>query len=130
MVVLGENLLRLPISNQTRRFAKVLLAATRPQDASPRELHRFRRRTEPWGLSALAFLGATDLYDPLREARASEPPEPLLRGDDLLHLGIPRGPEIGKVLDLVEEERAAGTISTREEALALVEREGGSSPST
>jgi hypothetical protein len=130
VVVLGENLLRLPISNQTRRFAKVLLAATRPQDASPRELHRFRRRTEPWGLSALAFLGATDLYDPLREARASEPPEPLLRGDDLLHLGIPRGPEIGKLLDLVEEERAAGTISTREEALALVEREGGSSPST
>jgi tRNA nucleotidyltransferase/poly(A) polymerase len=130
VVILGENLFRLPISNETRRFARVLLAAERPRDASPRELHRFRRRTEPWGLSALAFLGATDLYDPLREARASDPPQPLLRGDDLLGLGIPRGPEIGRLLELVDEERAAGTISTREEALALVRRDEGSSPST
>jgi hypothetical protein len=123
VVIFGENLFRLPISNETRRFARVLLAATRPQDDSPRELHRFRRRTEPWALSALAFLGATDLYEPLREARANEPPEPLLRGDDILALGIPPGPDVGRLLALVAEERAAGTISTREEAVELVERE-------
>jgi hypothetical protein len=50
----------------------------------------------------------------------AEPKEQLLRGDEL---GIPAGPEIGRLLDLVAEERAAGTISTREEALQLVERE-------
>ena len=33
------------------------------------------------------------------------------------------GPEIGRLLELIAEERAAGTISTREEAVALVERE-------
>jgi tRNA nucleotidyltransferase/poly(A) polymerase len=120
VVVFGENLTRYPISNELRRFARTLLAAEHPADDSPRELHRFRRRTEPWALSALAFLGATDLYEPLRTARANEPSEPLLRGDEL---GIAPGPEVGRLLALVEEERAAGTISTREEALALVERE-------
>jgi hypothetical protein len=34
---------------------------------------------------------------------------------------------VGRLLDLVEEERAAGTISTREEALELVRRERASS---
>jgi hypothetical protein len=56
----------------------------------------------------------------VQAARVAEPKEPLLRGDEL---GIPPGPEIGRLLDLVAEERAAGTISTREEALQLVERE-------
>jgi hypothetical protein len=46
--------------------------------------------------------------------------EPLLRGDEL---GVPPGPEIGGLLELIAEERAAGTISTREEALELVRRE-------
>ena len=49
----------------------------------------------------------------------SEPAEPLLRGDEL---GLPPGPEVGRLLELIAEERAAGTISTREEALELVRR--------
>jgi hypothetical protein len=36
---------------------------------------------------------------------------------------VPPGPEIGRLLELIAEERAAGTISTREEALELVRRE-------
>jgi hypothetical protein len=123
VVVFGENLKRLPISNDLRRLAGTLLRAERPADASPRTIHRFRRRTEPWALSALAFLGATDLYEPVRAARAAEPPEPLLRGDDVLALGVPAGPEVGRLLELVAEERAAGTIATRDEALDLVRRE-------
>ena len=87
---------------------------------SPRAVHRFRRATEPWALTALAFLGATDLYEAVRASQAAEPDEPLLRGDEL---GLPPGPEIGRLLELIAEERAAGTISTQEEALRLVERE-------
>jgi hypothetical protein len=123
VVVFGERLLALPVSNELRRFARTLLAAERPADDSPRTIHRFRRRTEPWALSSLAFLGATDLYDAVRAARAAEPSEPLLRGDDVLALGVPAGPEVGRLLELVAEERAAGTIATRDEALELVSRE-------
>jgi hypothetical protein len=120
VVVFGANLGRYPISRELARFARTLLAAERPADDSPRQIHRFRRRTEPWALSALAFLGAPDLYEAVRTARASDPAEPLVRGDEL---GVPPGPEVGRLLELVAEERAAGMISTREEALALVERE-------
>jgi hypothetical protein len=82
---------------------------------------RFRRATEPWALDAARFVGAgKELESAIEEARMRDPAEPLLRGDEL---GLPPGPEIGRVLALVEEERAAGTISTAEEALALVRRE-------
>lgn len=120
VVVLGENVERYPVSNELKRLARTLLRAERPEDASPRAIHRFRRATEPWALTALAFLGAGDLYEAARAARVAEPKEPLLRGDEL---GLPPGPEIGRLLDLIAEERAVGTISTREEALQLVERE-------
>jgi tRNA nucleotidyltransferase/poly(A) polymerase len=123
VAVFGESLFRLPISNEQRRFARTLLRAERPPDDSPREVHRFRRATEPWALSALAFLGATDLYDAVRAARAADPSERLLTGEDVLALGVPPGPEVGRLLELVAEERAAGAISTREEALELVRRQ-------
>jgi len=122
VVVFGENIERFPISNEFRRFARTLLAARRPVDDSQRMIHRFRRATEPWALEALAFLDAGDLADAVHAARADDPAEPLLRGDEL---GIPPGPEVGRLLELVDEERAAGTISTREEALELVRRELG-----
>jgi tRNA nucleotidyltransferase/poly(A) polymerase len=123
VVIFGEALLRLPISNELRRFARTLLQAQRPPDDSPRQIYRFRRATEPWSLSALAFLGATDLYDAVRAAHAAAPSQTLLRGEDVLALGVEPGPQVGRLLELVEEERAVGTISTPEEAVALVRRE-------
>jgi tRNA nucleotidyltransferase/poly(A) polymerase len=120
VAVFGERLQGFPISNDLRRLARTLLVAERPADGSPREIHRFRRRTEPWALSALAFLGATDLYDAVRVARAEDPAEPLLRGEDVLELGVEPGPEVGRLLELVAEERAVGTIATRKDALELV----------
>jgi hypothetical protein len=123
VVVFGERLRRFPISNALRRLARTLLAAARPLDGSSRAVHRFRRQTEPWALTALAYLGATDLYEPVRAARAVEPAEPLLRGDDLLDLGVEPGPELGRLLELVAEERAVGAVGTREEALELVRSE-------
>ena len=120
VTVFGANVRRLPISNELRRFANVLLRAAPPADDSPREIHRFRRATEPWAVSALAFLGATELYDVVLAARAAEPTAPLLRGEDVLALGVEPGPRVGELLELVAEERAVGTISNRDEAIALL----------
>jgi len=122
VAVFGDALRRFPVSNETKRYAGALLRATWPEDASPRSIHRFRRDTEPWALDALVFVGAPELADNVKAARENEPAEPLLRGDEL---GLPPGPEIGRLLELIAEERAAGTISTREEALKLVRRESG-----
>ena len=117
--VFGGGLPRLPISNELRRYASALLRAERPPDDSPRALHRFRRMTEPSAADALAFLDALDLAPALERSRAADPAEPLLRGDEL---GVPPGPEIGRLLELIAEERAAGSIATREQALELVRR--------
>jgi hypothetical protein len=124
VAVFGKRLAAFPISRELRRYAHTLLRASRP-DPSARGIHRFRRATEPWALHALAFVGAPELAGPVEVARREEPAEPLVRGDEL---ELPPGPEIGRILAAIDEERAAGTISTREEALALARRlaEGGS----
>lgn len=116
VVVFGDNLARLPISNELKRYSAALRRARRPEDPSPRSIHRFRRYTEPWALDALAFVGAPELAAVVEAARLDDPPAPLVRGDEL---GLEPGPAIGRILGVIEEERAAGTISTREEALAL-----------
>jgi len=52
-----------------------------------------------------------------------EPPK-LVDGDDLMSaLGIPPGPRLGELLELVREAQAAGELTTREEAIALARRE-------
>jgi Poly A polymerase head domain len=116
----GDDLRRLPVSNELKRYARALRRAKAPANGSARELHRFRRATEPWALDALAYVGAEEHARDVEDARAVAATEPLVRGDEL---GLPRGPEIGRLLALIEEERAAGTISTREEALELARRE-------
>jgi tRNA nucleotidyltransferase/poly(A) polymerase len=118
VAVFGDSLGRLPVSNELRRYASALLRAELPPDLSARSIHRFRRATEPWATDAARLAGGgADLERAIEEARARDPAEPLLRGDEL---GLPPGPEIGRWLDRIAEERAAGTISTREEALDLV----------
>jgi len=120
VAVFGEHLARLPVSNELRRYASALLRAEAPSEVTRRSVFRFRRATEPWATDAVRFvLGGEELERAIEEARQNDPAEPLLRGDEL---GLPPGPEIGRLLALVEEERAAGTISTREEALELVRR--------
>ena len=89
---------------------------------SAREIFRFRRATEPWALDALAFVGAEQFSDAVLKARAVDPDAPRLRGDEL---GLPPGPEIGRLLAEIEEERAAGTIATKEDALGYAPRHTG-----
>jgi hypothetical protein len=118
VVFLQDSLGLLPISRELRRYAVALLRSSPSPDASARSLHRFRRVTEPWAREALAFHGRLDLEPALEQSRAADA-EPLLRGDEL---GLPPGPAVGAMLELIAEERAAGMISTREEALELVRR--------
>jgi Poly A polymerase head domain/Probable RNA and SrmB- binding site of polymerase A len=120
VLVFGRELERLPISTDLRRLGRRVLGATAPTDDSPRAIHRFRVATEPFALEALAYLDAEELVPAVEAARAAEPAEPLLRGDEL---GVGPGPEVGRLLARIAEERAAGTIRTREDALRLVERE-------
>ena len=116
VAVFRERFELLPVSNELRRYGQTLLTASPPEGPSPREIHRFRRSTEPWALEALAFVGAPELAGPVEAARRADPREPLVRGDEL---GIAPGPEVGRILAAIDEERAAGTISTRDEALEL-----------
>jgi poly(A) polymerase len=59
------------------------------------------------------------LVDKLVELKDKPPvPPPLITGNDLLTLGIPEGPVIGRILKSVQEKTLNGEISTREEALA------------
>jgi len=50
-----------------------------------------------------------------------DPPQ-LLRGSDLLAMGIPAGPEIKRLLEAVRQAQWDDRIQTREEALALVQK--------
>ena len=119
--VFGNRLRTLPVSNELRRFEAALRRAEPPGDDA-RSIHRFRRATEPWALEALAFVDALELRDAVEEARSSDPREPLVRGDEL---GLPPGPEIGRLLSEIDEERAAGTIASREDALDYARRHAG-----
>jgi len=90
VAVFRERLRALPIANETKRYLTVLLRAEPPEGHSARAVHRFRRATEPWALDALAFVGAAEVAPLVEEARATEPVEPLVRGDEL---GLPPGPD-------------------------------------
>ncbi len=49
-------------------------------------------------------------------------PPPLITGDDLIALGVKRGPQYKELLDAVREAQLEGIITTREEAIELVKR--------
>ena len=128
----ARRLVRLPARVRVRRPSPLApdLAEPRPlrahaasRRASGRvtraAIHRFRRATEPWATDALAFLGLPELVPAIEEARANDPAAPLLRGDEL---GLPPGPR-SEAARSHRRERAAGTLTTREEALELVRRE-------
>jgi len=52
--------------------------------------------------------------------RAEGPVPPLVRGDELsAELGIRPGPQLGRLLALIDEARFAGEVTTPADALAL-----------
>jgi poly(A) polymerase len=53
-------------------------------------------------------------------------PPPLITGYDVMGLGYPSGPKIGKILTLIREKQIGGEIRTREEALKVLKERFGS----
>jgi hypothetical protein len=85
------------------------LAATRPLDTEPR-----------WTVAQAIVVR-------VMQACLAEPqvvdPTPLVDGRDLIEaLGVGEGPVVGYLIHAVREEQAAGSVRTREEALAFASR--------
>ena len=53
---------------------------------------------------------------------ALPPDYPRVRGSDVLSLGLPAGPEVGRVLNLLERARRAGRVASFADELTLAER--------
>jgi poly(A) polymerase len=101
------------------RVAKLKRFMARPTFPDELELHR---------VDCASSHGMLDNYEFLLQKRdefSQEPiiPPPLVRGDDLLALGMKPGPKIGEILEAVETRQLEGALHSREEALDWVKRE-------
>jgi poly(A) polymerase len=101
------------------REAKLKRFMARPTFEAELELHRVDCEGSHRMLDNYEFL----LHK--REEFANEPiiPPPLVRGDDLIALGLKPGPQFGEILESVETQQLEGNLRTREEALAWVKRQ-------
>jgi poly(A) polymerase len=100
------------------REAKLKRFMARPTFDDELELHRVDCQGSHRMLDNYEFLLRK------REEFANEPiiPPPLLRGDDLIALGLKPGPKFGEILEAVETQQLEGSLRTREEALEWVKR--------
>jgi len=122
------------------------LVHERPLDL--RGVWRYLRATEPYAPEVTVFTVADRLATRGRNAepaiaahlavarqllghalarRAEGRRPPLVRGDELVReLGLPPGPQLGELLAQLEEDRFAGAIATREDAIARARELAGS----
>jgi poly(A) polymerase len=101
------------------RVAKLKRFMARPTFEEELELHR---------VDCASSHGMMDNYEFLlrkREEFANEPiiPPPLVRGGDLIALGMKPGPKFGEILEAVETRQLEGMLKDREQALEWVKRE-------
>jgi putative nucleotidyltransferase with HDIG domain len=101
------------------RVARLKRFMARPTFADELELHR---------VDCTSSHGMLDNYEFLRrkqEEFAHQPiiPPPLVRGDDLIALGMKPGPRFGEILEAIETRQLEGALRDREEALAWVKHE-------
>jgi tRNA nucleotidyltransferase/poly(A) polymerase len=101
------------------RVAKLKRFMARPTFVDELELHRVDCA------SSHAMLENYEFLQRKKEEFANEPiiPPPLVRGDDLLAMGMKPGPKFGEILDAVETRQLEGELTTREEALEWVKKE-------
>jgi poly(A) polymerase len=101
------------------RVAKLKRFMARPTFEDELELHRVDCASSHAMLDNYKFLLRK------KEEFASEPiiPPPLVRGDDLIALGLKPGPRFGEILEAVETRQLEGALKNREEALEWVRKE-------
>ena len=135
-----------PAQADPQPYLLALLAAT-PDDAAARAVERFHW-TKRLAQQRARLLAARDTPPPLTDAVLSAlepaarralaagapahveavaafehaPPEPKLRGRDVLSLGLAPGPAVGRVLARVDAERAAGRVRGFAQELELARR--------
>ncbi len=100
------------------RVAKLKRFMARPTFDEELELHRVDCASSHRMMENYHFLQRK------REEFANEPiiPPPLVRGDDLIALGLKPGPEFGEILEAVETRQLEGSLTSRAEALDWVVR--------
>ena len=98
------------------RLAKLKRFMARPTFSDELELHRVDCASSHRMMENYDFLVGK------REEFANEPiiPPPLIRGDDLIALGLKPGPKFGEILEAVESRQLEGALRTREEAIDWV----------
>ena len=101
------------------RVAKLKRFMARPTFGEELELHR---------VDCASSHGMMDNYEFLlqkREEFANEPiiPPPLVRGDDLIAMGMKPGPKFGEILEAVETRQLEGALKDRQQALDWVKSE-------
>jgi poly(A) polymerase len=101
------------------RVAKLKRFMARPTFTEELELHR---------VDCASSHGMMENYEFLLqkgEEFANEPiiPPPLVRGDDLIAMGMKPGPKFGEILEAVETRQLEGALKDRQEALDWVKTE-------
>ena len=111
-------------------------------EISRKAIYRFNKQAEQTGLGAVIFALAYIAAEPpqsdvdqsfvihnaglllhaLFEESESLSPTPFLRGDALLDLGVPPGPEVGLMLDRLVEAQVTGEITSRSYAVNFVKK--------
>jgi putative nucleotidyltransferase with HDIG domain len=102
---------------QQMRPAKLRRFMARPNFGIELELHRVDCAGSHGDLENYRFLVDK------RSEFAREPliPPPLIRGDDLIALGLKPGPRFGELLEAIQTAQLEGEVGTREEAFELLE---------
>jgi poly(A) polymerase len=101
------------------RVAKLKRFMARPTFEEELELHRVDCASSHRMMDNYEFLLRK------REEFANEPiiPPPLVRGDDLIAMGMKPGPKFGEILEAVETRQLEGALKDREQALDWVKTE-------
>jgi putative nucleotidyltransferase with HDIG domain len=101
---------------QQMRPAKLRRFMARPHFGVELELHRIDCAGSHGGLENYQFL----VHKASEFAQEPLIPAPLVRGDDLISMGLKPGPRIGELLEAVQTAQLEGEIKTRTEALELL----------
>ena len=101
------------------RVAKLKRFMARPTFVDELELHRVDCA------SSHAMLDNYEFLLKKKEEFANEPniPPPLVRGDDLIAIGLKPGPKFGEILEAVETRQLEGMLKDRKDALEWVKTE-------